>query len=129
MLTVMPEDSKEILLKNKCEKDGQVLVARDGLKKLGHIVVNPKKDTLVIEEIKIENTNDLIVLNFDDKYLVELLLRAAGNYAMNRGILVMESTDMNVFFAAEQLGFKQDSEKTIIKLNELFKPCRKAEDS
>ena len=129
MLTVLPEKDenicKEAIQKCKARNDATVFFARENNKNLGIVIVQTEKDFVEIVDFKIYDLKDCLDMNFEQKYIGEILLRTAGNYALNRNLFRLESNINDVFFMAEKLGIYQDTERAVIELSKLFKKCEK----
>lgn len=125
MLTILPSEDKEIL-KKCCPKTdrAQVLVSAEKGQEIGYICVEQNGSVLDIIGMELYYCLNTKNLSRKDRIDGDCLIRAAGSYALNRNLWVMESEKRELFGLLIQLGFREIDDKVIINLNQLFKPCK-----
>ncbi len=125
MLTILPSKDKEIIEKCRPETDlAEALVSREKGQELGYICVEQVGDVLKIIGMELYYCADMKKLSQKDRIDGDCLVRAAGSYALNRNISIMESEKEELFDLLLQLGFRQIDDKVRINLSQLFKPCK-----
>lgn len=125
MLTILPSDDKEII--NKCSPQTEfpkALISREKGQEIGYICVEQVGDVLKIIGIELYYCINPEKLTQKDRIDGDCLVRAAGSYALNRNLCVMESDKPELFSLLIQLGFQQIDDKVRINLSQLFKPCK-----
>lgn len=125
MLTILPSDDKEII--NKCNPQTEfpkALISREKGQEIGYICVEQVGDVLKIIGMELYYCINPEKLTQKDRIDGDCLVRAAGSYALNRNLCVMESDKPELFAMLNQLGFQQIDDKARINLSQLFKPCK-----
>ncbi|MDP4119741.1 MAG: hypothetical protein Q8876_01615 [Bacillota bacterium] len=128
MLTVLPlKDEKKlnkiIELLPKVGQAPNVLMAEQDGNDLGYIAISEEKNALNILDIYLVDCENFDELSYEKKSNVDLLIRSAGSYSMNRKLLNLQCENKNLFSLLNRFGFQENQNKTAIPLYELFKPC------
>ena len=127
MLKISPEKREFIYLpllkKNGCDNDCTCLTAFENGVFLGYIIVKEEKTSLTIKGFEMMDCKDYIHLDSLYSQLAQLLIRAAGNFAFNRGILKMTGDLDSLFFVCTALNLNDGEDSVEIDIKKLFKPC------
>ena len=125
MINILP--SKDSKIKKKCcpETDcAEALISREKGQEIGYICVEQIDSILKIIGMELYYCPNTEKLSQKDRIDGDCLVRAAGSYAWNRDISVMECEKKELFHLLVQLGFQQIDDKVMINLSQLFKPCK-----
>lgn len=126
MVTVLPSKDMEII--KKCSpksENAEALVSKEKGIELGYICVEQNdKDKLEIIGMELYYCGKTNELSQKDRLDGELLVRAAGSYALNRNLWAMECDRAELVPLLCQLGFQQIDGIARINLNQLFKVCK-----
>lgn len=130
MLCVKPQDDPNIVqavLKqfqlSVPEQAGRLLTAEEQAKTLGFVYVEQKTDKLFLHVFEVTDCADYGHPAGEDLEIAEYLVRAAGNYAYNRLLPVLECARIPALPLLRQFGFKQFDQNYRLALEVLFKKC------
>lgn len=133
MLCVKPVDDKQmvraVMEQYRVKSESvRLLTAEEQGKTLGFILAEPQKDKLFLHAFEVCGCLDYVRPAGDDLEIAEYLVRAAGNYASNRLLAVLECADMPSLPLLRRFGFKQYNQKYRLELKVLFKKCENCGD-
>lgn len=126
MVTVLPSKDMKIIEKCRPETDNaEALVSKEKGIELGYICVEQtEKGKLEIIGMELYYCGNTQSLSGKDRLDGELLVRAAGSYALNRNLWTMECGRKELVPLLCQLGFQQIDGMAKINLNQLFNVCK-----
>ncbi len=127
MITVKPSDEKE-RINVYGRADAACLVMREEGVEIGFIAIAPFKSTYEILEMQLssdkplkrQENQDYSPLNANELGLVEILLRAAGSYAVNKESWSLCVRDRDYFRLLKKFEFIPSGEFLVLYLNKLF---------
>ena len=127
MITVKPTDNKELINKYGRE-NAAYLIMREEDKEIGFIAVAPFKSTYEIldmslsidKPLKREEGECYAPFTANELGLVEILLRAAGSYAVNKDVWSLCIGDKAYFDLLKKFEFIKSGNFLVLYLNKLF---------
>lgn len=127
MITVKPTDNAELINKYGRENTAY-LIMREEDKEIGFIAVAPFKSTYEIldmslsidKPLKREEGVEYTPLTANELGLVEILLRAAGSYAVNKDSFAVCVRDKAYFDLLKKFEFIPSGDFLVLYLNKLF---------
>lgn len=128
MLCVKPVDDQQtvqaVLERYRIDSENvRLLMATERGQTLGFVLVQPQKDKLFLHAFEVCGCMEHKLPTNDDLEIAEYLIRAAGNYASNRLLPVLECAEMPSLPLLRRFGFKQYDQKYRLELKVLFKKC------
>lgn len=129
MLCVKPLDDQNIVQAVREQyqipaQNGRLLTAVEQGKTLGLVYVEQKTDRLFLHALEVTGCLDYEHPTGEDLEIAEYLVRAAGNYAYNRLLPVLECARIPAFPLLKRFGFKQIDQNYQLALKVLFKKCK-----
>lgn len=104
-------------------RTGRLLAAEEQGKTLGFVYVEQKTDRLFLHVFELTDCADYGRPTGEDLEIAEYLIRAAGNYAYNRLLPVLECARIPALPLLQRFGFKQFDQNYRLALEVLFKKC------
>lgn len=109
-------------------ENARLLLAQERGQALGFVLVEPQKDKLFLHAFEVCGCMDYGLPVNDNLEIAEYLVRAAGNYASNRLLPMLECADMPALPLLRRFGFKQYDQNYRLELKVLFKKCENCRD-
>lgn len=104
-------------------KEPRLITALENEETLGYIAVDPIGTTLHLIGFSLTNCTDYTTLSKNQREITDYLIRTAGNYAFNRGLLTLQNEQKEFDNLYRQFRFTQVDDKLSVHLNVLFKKC------
>lgn len=128
MLCVKPLDDQNVIQAvleqyRITAQNGSLLTAVEQEKTLGFVYVEQKADRLFLHAFEVTGCLDYSAPAGEDLEIAEYLVRAAGNYAYNRLLPVLECARIPALPMLRRFGFKQFDQNYRLALAVLFKKC------
>lgn len=128
MLCVKPLDDQNVIQAvleqyQITAQNGRLLTAVEQGKTLGFVYVEQKADRLFLHAFEVTGCLDYGAPAGEDLEIAEYLVRAAGNYAYNRLLPVLECARIPALPLLKRFGFKQFDQNYRLALAVLFKKC------
>ena len=125
MLTILPEKNEDLLDIYKPQTDNAaLLVSRNGSEEIGHIATEQRADIIYIIGFHLNGFDLQSKPNFGQHTDADALLRAAGSYALNRAIYIINCEVPEYFTLLRRFGFEETDSYLSISLKQLLKTCK-----
>lgn len=127
MITVKPTEDKELINKYGRENTA-VLIMRQESKEIGYVAIAPFMSTYEILDMHLDIDKPLkraegesyAPLSANELGLVEILLRAAGSFAINKNSFSLCTRDKLYFDLLSKFQFIKNGEYLVLYLSKLF---------
>lgn len=125
MFSVLPINDEKIISSCNPQTDSAtVLMFNEDDNQVGYIVIEQIKSTLHIIGLSLKDCADYSNLTPNQTVNLDILLRSAGSYALNRNIFYINCNKLQLFPVLAKYGFTQVDKYLTINLKQLFKVCK-----
>lgn len=122
MLTILPEDNKDILNTIEATEDTVLLVCRQDGDIKGYVAF--KQNGYIIDMTDFKLYTDNSPLKAEDYILYDSILRSLGSYALNHSCFYIECSNIELFSLLKKFSFEENDNKLTINLKQLLKVCK-----